>query len=58
LPVIGATGVPAKPITRWIAWNDLQDAMLIAHRKRLFHNLGNLTRLKGLRTPPSRTRPR
>jgi hypothetical protein len=58
LPVIGTTGAPAKPTTRWIARNDLQNAMLIAHRKRLFHNLRNLTRLKGLRTPPPRTKTR
>jgi phospholipase C len=58
LPLIAATGAPVKPTTRWIARNDLQNAMLIAHRKRLFHNLGNLTRLKGLRTPPQRTRTR
>jgi len=54
LPVIAATGAPAQPTTRWIARNDLQYAMLIGHRKRLFHNLGNLARLKRLRTPPPR----
>jgi phospholipase C len=55
LPVIAATGAPARPTRTWIARNDLQYAMLIGHRKHLFHNLGNLVRLKRLRTPPPRT---
>jgi len=31
---------------------DLQYAMLVQQRKRLFHNIGNLQSLKALRTPP------
>jgi phospholipase C len=58
LPAIARTETPPKPKTQWIARNDLQYAMLIGHRKRLFHNLGNLARLRGLRTPPARTRKR
>ena len=58
LPAIARTETPLKPKTQWIARNDLQYAMLIGHRKRLFHNLGNLARLRGLRTPPARTRKR
>jgi phospholipase C len=58
MPVIAQIGAPAKPTTRWIAWNDLQYAMLVAQRKRLFHNLGNLAKFKGLRTPPSKSSPR
>ena len=58
LPVIAATGGPAKPTTRFIAVNDLQKAMLMAHGKRYLHNVGNLERLKALRTPPPRKKPR
>jgi phospholipase C len=58
LPVIAATGGPAKPTTRFIAMNDLQKAMLTAHGKRYFHNLGNLARLRALRTPPARKKQR
>jgi phospholipase C len=58
VPVIAQTGAPAKPTTRWIAWNDLQKAMLLAHGKRYSHNLANLVRLKGLRTPPPTARKR
>lgn len=58
VPTIAATGAPAQPMTTWIARNDLQYAMIVGHRKRLFHNLGNLARLKRLRTPPPRTRKR
>jgi len=58
MPVIAQIGAPAKPTTRWIAWNDLQYAMLVAQKKRLFHNLGNLAKFKGLRTPPSKSSPR
>jgi len=57
LPVIAQTGAPAHPAKRWIARNDLQAAMLTAHRKRYQHILGNLARLKGLRTPP-KSRPK
>ncbi len=58
LPVIAQTGAPGKPTTRWIARNDLQYAMLNAHRMRFQHNLGNLTKLKALRTPPRKSRAR
>ena len=58
LPAIALTGAATKPTTRWIARNDLQDAMIVAHRKRLFHNLGNLSKFKSLRKPPARTRTR
>ena len=58
LPVIAQTGAPAHPAKRWIARNDLQAAMLTAHRKRYQHILGNLARLKGLRTPPPKSRPK
>jgi hypothetical protein len=58
LPVIAASGGPAKPKTRFIAVNDLQKAMLMAHGKRYFHNLGNLARLRALRTPPARKKQR
>jgi phospholipase C len=57
VPVIASTG-PPHPKKTWIARNDLQYAMVIGHRKRIFHNLGNLARFKGLRTPPPRTRKR
>jgi phospholipase C len=52
LPAISLSSAVAKPATRWIARNDLQYAMLTAQRKRLFHNLGNLAKLKKMRTPP------
>jgi len=58
LPVIAQTGAPAHPAKRWIARNDLQAAMLTAHRKRYQHILGNLARLKGLRTSPPKSRPK
>ena len=58
LPVIAQTGAPAQPTTRWIAVNDLQEAMLVAHRKRFAHNLSNLMRLKTLRTPPPSSKTR
>ncbi len=52
LPPIALAGAATKPTTRYFAVNDLQEAMLIAHRKRFAHNLGNLMKLKSLRTPP------
>jgi len=59
LPAIAlSSSAPAKPTTRMIARNDLQWAMLSAHGSRYLHNLGNLPRLKGLRTPPAKTKSR
>jgi len=58
LPLIAQKGAPAHPTKRWIARNDLQAAMLTAHRKRYQHILGNLARLKGLRTSPPKSRPK
>jgi len=58
LPDIAQTGAPAKPTTRWIARNDLQTAILVAHKKRYFHNLENLAKLKRLRTPVPKSKTR
>jgi phospholipase C len=58
LPIIAQTSAAGKPAAPLIAMNDLQWAMFAAHRKRYVHYLGNLTRLKGLRTPPPRGRRR
>jgi phospholipase C len=58
LPVISPAGLPTRPTTRLIAVNDLQRAMLTAQAKRYVHNLGNLVKLKVLRTPPPKTKTR
>jgi phospholipase C len=54
---IAQTGAPIKPTTRLFAVNDLQWAMLEAHRKRYLHRLGNLARLKAVGSPPPKIRP-
>ncbi len=58
LPAVAVADTAAKPTTQWLARNDLQEAMIVAHRKRLFHNLGNLAKFNALRKPPPKTRVR
>jgi phospholipase C len=54
IPVIGLSEAAAKPTTRFLAWNDLQKAMLSAHKQRYTHGLGNWMRLKRFGTPLSK----
>ena len=58
LPDIARTGAPGEPTPRWIAWNDSQTAMLVAHRKRYLHYLGSLAKFKMLRTPLPKSKTR
>jgi len=55
VPVIGLSKAGAKPRTRFLAWNDLQKAMLSAHKQRYRHGLGNWARMKRFGTPRSKT---
>lgn len=55
LPVIAPTETAGRPTTGFFAKNDLQEAMLLAHRRRYAHSLGNLVRLKGFGTPPPKS---
>jgi len=56
VPAIATSKAATKPKRRFIARNDLQDAMLIAHRGRYRHGLSNWRRLKPFGTPPHRSR--
>lgn len=51
-PNIALSATAPKPITRFIAANDLQEAMLIAHRQRYARGLRNWRRMRRFGIPP------
>jgi phospholipase C len=56
LPAISPTEAAGKPTTRFLALNDLQDAMFMAHRRRYARGFGNLVRLRPFGTPRPRSK--
>lgn len=56
IPVIGLSEAAGKPTTRFIAWNDLQGAMLSGHRQRYARGLANWARMRPFGTPLSKKR--
>lgn len=59
VPVIAVSTAETKQKTALSARNDLQEAMLIAHRRRYMYGLQhNWLRLKRFNTPPPRSKPR
>lgn len=56
LPVITVSEAAAKTTTQFIARNDLQSAMLLAHKQRYAHGFGNLVRLKKFGAPPPKSK--
>ena len=58
LPTIALNPVAAKPKTQFWASNDLQSAILSAHKQRYKHGFRNLARLKRFGTPSAKPRSR
>lgn len=50
-PTIALGEAALKPVMRWIAWNDLDKAMLKAHGRRFTHGMGNLARMRRFGSP-------
>ena len=50
-PTIALGEAAAKPVMRWIAWNDMQKATLAAHRQRLAFGFGNWARMRRFGSP-------
>ncbi len=53
LPSIALNAAATKPKTQFWAHNDLQSAILTAHRRRYTYGFRNWTRMRGFGTPPS-----
>ena len=58
LPVIALAEAAGRPTTPFLALNDLQEAMLMAHRQRYARGLGNILRMKRFAVPPTPTQKR
>jgi phospholipase C len=58
LPAIALSAAAAKPKAQFWAHNDLQSAILSAHRQRYKHGFRNLAKMKRFGTPPVTSRNR
>lgn len=52
LPNIALSVAAEKPVTRFVAANDLHEAMLIAQKQRYEHGFANLMKMRRFGTPP------
>lgn len=58
LPAISLSAAAAKPKTQFLAYNDLQSAILNAQRQRYKQGFRNLAKMKRFGTPPETSRGR